>query len=404
MNHSVVNWPLPEVTGLHEPDDDPIPSGNTRNAIDSPLRDEVFRLREWGTHRVIPLRGLTDHRLRASASDHKRIASATALRISNRQNNYHIQDAELIHEGQSWRIRDLTGIGGLKQDGVSTREVTLLAGTEVTIGGRTLIAETPHTIRLRAFFSRLLGWSDKRIGTVDQALRAIRLASSGRAILRLHGRGDMVPIAFAIHRHVLGSSAPFAVSDPRRENTRGSVRSPANYKDSMDAFHVTLGGTLCVRAKRLPKNFPEALRAFQEPDSGVQLLICVDGSAREPFPMGVVPIDIPPLETRQSELTRIIRECADDTIDVWGAFRDCLTEQDLEWVSQLPELTLPKVETALQRVIAIKTSRSISAAASRLGMASVSLVRWLARRSARYVPRPRTAPSRRGTMHREQET
>ena len=138
--------------------------------------DEVFRLREWGTHRMVPLRVPTGPRKQVEAST-AGSANTTALQLSSRG----IGDLELTYEGQSWRLKDWAGAVNLKQDGAPTREVTLLAGTEVTIAGRTLIAESQRIVGLRALCSRLLGWSDERIGTVDHALRAIRLASSGRA-------------------------------------------------------------------------------------------------------------------------------------------------------------------------------------------------------------------------------
>jgi len=358
---------------------------NELEASNSPLSDEVFRLREWGTHRVVPLRVPANH--------HKLIepTSTNALQKSSRYLTRGI--GELAYEGHSWRVKDWAGVADLKQDGAPTREAILFAGTEITIAGRTLIAESPRTIRLRAFCSRLLGWSNERIGTVDQALRAIRLASSGRAVLVLGGRGNMVPIAVAIHRHVLGGVAPFVISDPRRENTPETVRGPANDREGARAFRKALGGTLCVRAERLPQDFGDILKAFREPDSGVRLLVCVGSSARGAFSMEFSSIDIPRLETRRDELARIIIECSNDAIELLGAPRHCLTPQNLEWVSQLPSLTLPEIEKALRRIVAIKTSRNISTAASRLGMTPVSLTRWLARRKvstgdARYAFRP----------------
>jgi hypothetical protein len=385
--NSFLHRPLVEGIEPDELDDNGELADNELDASDSPLSDEVFRLREWGTHRTIPLR--------ASGGRHKRIGSAnpTALQMASRYIACGTGDLELAYEGQSWRVKDWAGVADLKQDGTPTREATLLAGTEVTIAGRTLIAESPHTVRLRAFCSRLLGWSDERMGTVDQALRAIRLASSGRAVLVLRGRGDMVPIAFAIHRHVLGREAPFVVSDPQRGNTPETVRGPANYKEGVRAFHKAFGGTLCVRARRLPQDFDDILVMFRGPDSSVRLLVCVGSSAREAFSMGIVPIDIPPLETRHDEVARIVGEYSEDAIEFLGIARNCLNPQDLEWVSQLPNLTIPEIEKALRRVVAIKTSRNMSAAASRLGMAPVSLTRWLARRKVSnsgtlYVPEP----------------
>jgi len=334
--------------------------------------DEVVRLREWGTHRMLPLRAPTGRSLHADS------VSAVALQLSSRCS---ARGLELAYESRSWRIKDWAGVANLKQDGAATREVTLVAGTEVSIAGKTLIAESPRTLELRDFCSRLLGWSDDHIGVVDQVMRTIRLANTGRAALVLRGRGDMVPIAFAIHRRVLEKAAPFLVSDPRRGNTPATVRGPANCVNGMVAFRKGFGGTLCVRAERLPSDFDEVLQAFREPDSGVRLVICSSGSVRNAFStVTLAAIEVPSLDTRRDELARIVHEYAVDAIESLCAPRNCLHSQDLAWVSQLPHATLSGIERTLQRVVAIKTSRNLSEAAKRLTMAPVSLFRWLARR------------------------
>jgi len=384
VHHSSAESVRPDALKLDEFNDGVEFAGNESNASN----DEVFRLREWGTHRMVPLRVPTGPRKQIEAST-AGSANTTALQLSSRG----IGDLELTYEGQSWRLKDWAGAVNLKQDGMPTREVTLLAGTEVTIAGRTLIAESPRTVGLRALCSRLLGWSDERIGTVDHALRAIRLASSGRAVLLLRGRGDLVPIAFAIHRHVLGEEAPFVVSDPRRENTPATVRGPANVQKGMRALRKGFGGAICVRAERLPQEFDNILKAFREPENGVRLLVCVGNSGRTGLFLGSAPIDIPSLETRTKELPRIIIEYADAAIDLLCAPGNCLSPQDLEWVAQLPKITISEVEKALRRIVAIKISRNISSAANKLGMTSVSLTRWLARRKllkdgTRYAPQP----------------
>lgn len=130
---------------------------------------------------------------------------------------------------------------------------------------RLLIAESRRTVKLRHFCSRLLGWNVEHIDAIDQALRSIRLARSGKVALVLYGRGDMVSIAFAIHRYAFGGESPFVVSDPRRHNMSATVRSPANCRNGMAAFRKALGGSLCVRAERLPQDFGNVLRAFRDP-------------------------------------------------------------------------------------------------------------------------------------------
>ena len=160
----------------------------------------------------------------------------------------------------------------------------------------------------------------------------------------------------------------------------------------MTALDKAFGGTLCIRAGRVPADFDDVLKAFQSAASGVRLLICVGNSAPKGVCMTATPIDIPPLEARQDELPRIIKECADEALELSCAPRSCLDQLDLEWVSRLPNPTIPEIDKAFHRVVAIKTSRNISTAAKKLGMAPVSLTRWLARRVSKvallYVPRP----------------
>src|SRR5512138_999549 len=87
---------------------------------------------------------------------------------------------------------------------------------------------------IRRFLARLIGWTSVR--PVELALRSVELAVEHRAALVVCGTGDMVPIAWALHRRVLGAERPFVVCDPRRGNTPASVRSPANHESGVAAF------------------------------------------------------------------------------------------------------------------------------------------------------------------------
>jgi hypothetical protein len=57
------------------------------------------------------------------------------------------------------------------------------------------------------------------------------------------------------HRRAFGADAPFIVCDPRRGNTPASVRSPANVVDAAAAFNAAVGGSLCIRRRRPPREF-----------------------------------------------------------------------------------------------------------------------------------------------------
>lgn len=338
------------------------------------LSDVVIGLREWGAGRVFSLRA-PQHPRETATED------VAALQLTRAELAATADRIEIVFESPSWRIKDWSGLANLKQDGRPTREVSLLPGTEVTIAGRTFVAESPRSIALRNFCSRLLGWSDDRIAVVDHALRAIHLASAGRAPLILTGSGDLVPVAHAIHRYSLGEGVPFVVSDPRRRDTPATVRSPANYASCVKALRKAYRGTLCVRARRLPRDFGDVLIAFRESENSAQLMIC---SRRTLLP-NAAQIDIPSLESRRSDLPRVVSEYIEDATHALRAPDDCLNAQDIKWIVEHSafgaELTLSDIEKAALRSVALKLTGDLTKAASLLGMARVSLERWIGRRS-----------------------
>lgn len=89
---------------------------------------------------------------------------------------------------------------------------------------------------LRGYLGRLLGWTNT--SAIDHALRSIDFARKHRAQLVLCGQGDLVPLAYGLHRRALSADMPFIVCDPRRGNTPASVRSPANYADAAAASRL----------------------------------------------------------------------------------------------------------------------------------------------------------------------
>src|SRR3954452_25608244 len=96
----------------------------------------------------------------------------------------------------------------------------------------------------------MLGWSNER--AVDLAVRSLALALEHRAALVLCGEGDLVPIAWALHRRTLGANKPFMICDPRRDTRQASARSPASRGNGVGAFQAAVGGSLCVQTRWLP--------------------------------------------------------------------------------------------------------------------------------------------------------
>ncbi len=97
---------------------------------------------------------------------------------------------------------------------------------------------------LRGFLARLVGSHER---TLERAVRSVRLAAEHQSALVLCGEGDMVQIAWSLHRRMLGANKPFILCDPQRGTRQPSARSPASRRTGVEAFNAAVGGSLCVR-------------------------------------------------------------------------------------------------------------------------------------------------------------
>jgi hypothetical protein len=248
------------------------------------------------------------------------------------------------------------------------------------------MADTDHAA-LHGFVARILGWSPGRADAVEHAMRSLRLAGEHRTALVLLGETDMVPIAYALHRRTIGVDAPFVVGDPRRFDTDATVRSPANYASAVAGFTAATGGTLCLHCRRLPRDFPSMVAMARTIHASVQLMICADARFdAHPFLVLPAPIRVPSLLTRTEELPRIVDEYARDAVEELRSREErrpgvAFTVADRQWVLDNSPRTLGEIEKATRRIAAIRMSSSLPRAAERLGMAPVSLTRWIGRRT-----------------------
>jgi len=230
---------------------------------------------------------------------------------------------------------------------------------------------------LRVFLARILGWSNER--AVELALRSLTLALDHRATLVLCGQGDIVPLAWALHRRALGADKPFIICDPRRGTRAASVRSPESRAGGVAAFEAAVGGSLYARTRRLPR-YCLALMGKLRATDDVLSIAGIEHDDPDPRLIRPAPIVVPPLACRATEVDRVIAEFAADAIAELGVLRGRFTDADHAWVRQHAATSLAEIEKATLRLVAIRTSRNMSAAAARLGMAPVSLLRWLGRR------------------------
>jgi pSer/pThr/pTyr-binding forkhead associated (FHA) protein len=341
--------------------------------------DEVIRLREWASDKVHRLPPTTPLDVVSFGNWLVGSAEDCAFRLDDPSRRVSRHHARLLREQSRWSLLDLGSKNGLRVDGTRQTTALLDPGIEVGIGGLTLIAESMRLIELRGFLSRLLGWGAERAETVDLAMRAVRMAQARRTPLVLRGEGDLVPIAQDLHRRVLGATRPFVVCDPRRQSIEANVRSATNFERGLEAMAAARGGSLCVRSSRPPADFIKVITALRDPDSHVQLIVC-DGAPNDTEALLAVPITIPCLATRREELPHIIHEYTIDAAIFLGVPVHFYSE-DRDWILEHSATSLHEIEKGTRRLMAVRVAGTILGAAELLGMASVSLRRWLGRRS-----------------------
>lgn len=336
------------------------------------IDDEVTHLREWGTHRLHPLPP-------DGAEVTIGAAEGCGLRLVDPARRVSRQHARLYREHAGWTIRDLESKNGTRIDGARRFASSLTPGVEIGIGRITLVAESRALGALRAFLARLLGFGADRLAAVDHAVRAVRAASARRGPLLMCGGGDLVPIVHSLHLRTLGDGRPFVVCDPRRRSSAASVRATASLREGLPAMAAAAGGTLCVRARRLPRDFPAVSLALRDPASRVQLAVCVEDAA-DLRTLLADPIAIPPLSRRRAELDQIVEEYARDAIGLLAAEATGFTRADRDWVIEHSASSLPEIEKGTRRLVAVRQAGSITQAAGRLGMSHVALSQWIGRR------------------------
>jgi hypothetical protein len=330
------------------------------------IADEVTHLREWGTPNSYKLPPT-----RAPAT----IGAADGcwIRLWDPTGYLSRKHAELTYnELAGWTLSDLRSKNGVHRDGARVSSTILAPGTQIRVGGVTLVAESPMFCDLRRLLGRFMGWADEHREAVDQALYSIRVAAIHREPLLICGPGNLISIARLLHRHILGDQ-PFVVCSRRSTYTRG-----------MDAFADAAGGTLCVQRYEQPADFDEVVLASQQPTSRVLLMICAPAPPRgNDIAAQIVTvyrsIFIPPLADRASELLDIIDAYADDAIAAFGGW---LAPEDRDWIVSHASETLTRIETATRRIIALHASgENITLAAKLLSMSRGSLSDWLTRRA-----------------------
>lgn len=336
------------------------------------INDPVIRLREWGTDKKYDLPQPPTSEFIIGAG------SGTSVRITDTEGVISRRHCKLAFEHGKWTIRDLGSKNGTFVDGSQREASVITPGTEIRLGKTTLLAESAAFVELRGYVGRVLGMGPERIDAVDHALRAIRFAAIRGAALVLCGDGELVPIALDLHRRVIGPDKPFVSCDPRRRETDANVRSVQNTTKGMEALKAAKGGSICVWSNRLPRDFNDLTLALRRPGAEVQLIVCAHTPA-EARSFIAAPIVIPSLRGRDRELDRIIDEYAAEALASLGCAGP-FTSDDRAWVREHSATSLPEIEKGTRRLVALRHTKTLAAAASMLGMAQGSLQEWVGRR------------------------
>ena len=231
---------------------------------------------------------------------------------------------------------------------------------------------------LRGFLGRILGWS--AASAVENALRSVQLSVAHSATLVLLGDDDLVSIAHGLHRHALGVEPPFVVCDRIRADRRESVRAPRSYASGVAAIQAATGGSVYMLRRRRPRDF-SAMAELVKGRAPVQFILCSDFyEALHPFLLRPVPLQIPPLSARTSDLPRIVEEYARDASRELSADEAMFRRAERDWVIAHSASTLLEIEKGTRRLVALRQVGSIYGAAKRLGISHVALAQWLGRR------------------------
>lgn len=343
------------------------------------LDDELLGLRVVGTGHTHELAG---SRLRSVGSDPR-----CDIVIRDRARSVAPRHARLVRQRSEWRIR-AEGDAGLWRDRVRLTEFPLVPGVEIGVGDVTLIAESAQSRVVHRTLMRLLGEGAERSGDVDRALHTVLTCASGRGALTLYGSEDLGAVAQLLHRITL----------PRWPFVRWERRTG---EDPRAALAAAAGGTLCVSAHDLARTAELFAAGRRRSPARVQLIVLV-AAVRPLRPVLAVvaePVMVTPMAKRKHERAGIIDELAEEAAAALGIAASPLSEADRRTILRFDAQTLPALERATLRVVALRHWRYFARAARQLGISHASLIEWadargLGARHGRGRPTPAAGDDR----------
>jgi FHA domain len=357
------------------------------------IDDEVIRLREWATDTVHPL--IWDARSPPTIGT----AETCSIRVRAPSHRVARVHARFDRSRGRWSIVARDSEHGLLVDGAKRESAELRPGLEISLGGAiTLVAESLQLIAVREELSRLLGWSPARRETVDLALRQVREHDLRRQPLILCGgrnERDLVPVAEELHRLTLTEDRPFILYDPHQSTTRTAEDPVRTIADRMTALAEAKDGTLCLLHSKLKYRELTAIYAAVLPrDCLTHIVLCTSSNKAEK--VSRPPIVIPPLDTRKTELDRLISEYVVEAAKrLYCTKQVRLSPEDRGWLRTHACESLPEIQTATLRLVAVREAGNVSAGSALLGISHVALTKWLDRRGFAKLEAARTRKPKR---------
>jgi hypothetical protein len=325
-----------------------------------PLDDEILGLRIAGTEHTHALSPMP--RVQIVGSD-----ARCDVVIRDRGRTVAPQHAKLTWQRSRWRIRALDDAAPawLSRDRVPLPEFPLVPGIEIGLGEVTLIAESERSRVLRQTLLRLIGFDAERSIEIDRALRTVLTTASGRGALTLYGNEDLGAVAQLLHRTTL-PGRPFI----RWERRTGD--------DPEEALAAAAGGTLCVSAHDLSRSVEAIVDGRRRSTTRVQLVVLVAAvRPLRPILAAVAdPLVLTPLAKRKHERNRILDELTVEAAATLGIAASQLSDADRRTILRFDAATLPAMERATLRIVALRHWKYFARAARRIGISHASLIEW----------------------------
>lgn len=335
-------------------------------AATSLAEQTLVRLREWGTHNQKDIKGRESFTIGAAST-----CWWTLVDPTRHLSRLH---AELSFDGTRW-ILTCKSKNGLYVGDVKYDQLVVHPGLVFRIGSLKIVAEGQREIEIRALLLRMIGF--RELQAVDNALQIVRAAIDGYKPITLCGQGDLVPLAHALHRRMLGKDRPFVVSTRTRGDTDETVRAAKNFQRGLDALQAAATGSICVVEGKLPADIDALLKSIADPATRVHLFVCEKNAKKTAEEL----IQIPPLASRSEDLDLVVQEYGAEAMLALG-MDGPMKPDDRAWVKQNCAESVAEIEKGAFRIVALRKHRSANGAANALGMSHVALGKWLRKRSA----------------------